>query len=193
MSTRNKKIYLINSLLVGHSLGMRPAIAHTVKTSSDVAATFHLEPSHNPKAGERATVWFALTKVGGQPIPLRECNCKLEVTQAEQPIASIPLKPINAEQYQGIPGGEVIFPKVGIYQLAFSGTAKDGASFQPFALEYDVTVQPGQNPVTSPTVTPAAPVPPPPSASTPINPMVLGLVAGAVIILGIILWLRNDR
>ncbi len=123
---------------------MRPAIGHTVKTASDVAATFHLEPSHNPKAGEAATIWFALTKAGGTPIPLSDCDCQLAVQQGEKPIAIVPLKAINAEQYQGIPGGEMVFPQVGIYQLIFSGKAKTSEAFQPFELKYEVTVQPGK-------------------------------------------------
>jgi hypothetical protein len=123
---------------------MNPAIGHTVKTASDVAATFHLEPSHNPKAGEPAKLWFALTKAGGTPIPLSDCDCQLAVKQGETNIATVPLKAINAEQYQGIPGGEMVFPKVGIYQLIFSGKAKAPGAFQPFELKYEVTVQPGK-------------------------------------------------
>jgi hypothetical protein len=123
---------------------MSPAIAHTVKTASDVAATFHLEPSHNPKAGEPATIWFALTKAGGTPIPLSDCDCQLAVKQGTDAIVIVPLKAINAEQYQGIPGGEMVFPKVGIYQLIFSGKAKENDAFQPFELKYEVTVQPGK-------------------------------------------------
>jgi hypothetical protein len=123
---------------------MSPAIGHTVKTATDVAATFHLEPSHNPKAGEPATIWFALTKAGGQPIPLSDCDCQLAVKQGAAAIAIVPLKAITAEQYQGIPGGEMVFPKVGIYQLIFSGKAKEENAFQPFELKYEVTVQPGK-------------------------------------------------
>jgi hypothetical protein len=125
-------------------LAMSPAISHTVKTATDVAATFHLEPSHNPKAGETAKIWFALTKAGGQPIPLSDCDCQLAVKQGAEAIAIVPLKAITAEQYQGIPGGEMVFPKVGIYQLIFSGKAKEENAFQPFELKYEVTVQPGK-------------------------------------------------
>ncbi len=130
--------------MMSSSLVMGRAIGHTVKTASDVAATFHLEPSHNPRAGEVATVWFALTKAGGAPIPLSDCDCQLAVQQNAKVIATVPLKAIAAEQYQGIPGGEVIFPQVGIYQLIFSGKAKTPEAFQPFELKYEVTVQPGK-------------------------------------------------
>jgi hypothetical protein len=138
---------------MSRSLGMSPARSHTVKTASDVAATFHLEPSHNPKAGEPATIWFALTKAGGTPIPLSDCDCQLAIKQGATNIATVPLKAINAEQYQGIPGGEMVFPKVGIYQLIFSGKAKENDAFQPFELKYEVTVQPGKAVAATPTPT----------------------------------------
>ena len=46
----------------------------------------------------------------------------------------------NTEQYQDIPGAEIIFPKVGIYDLEMTGSAKDGKSFKPFKFNYFVTV-----------------------------------------------------
>jgi hypothetical protein len=143
-----------------------PLIAHTVKTSNNVAATFHLQPSHNPKAGERSTAWFALTKAGGEIIPLGDCDCQLALLQSGTPIATVAMKPIDAEQYKDIPGGEVIFPKVGIYTLELVGKPKTGEAFKPFKLSYEVTVQPGQpEPVTAAKI----------DASPPI-----GLIGGAI-------------
>ena len=47
-----------------------PAYSHEVEISGDVAATFHIEPNHNPKAGQTTQAWFALTRKGGTIIPL---------------------------------------------------------------------------------------------------------------------------
>ena len=121
------------------------AIAHEVEVSGDVAATFHLEPNHNPRAGETAKVWFALTRRGGQIIPLEQCNCKLAVypknrKQGDKPLMQPPLKAVSAERYKGIPGAEIVFPKAGIYELEISGTAKIAANFKQFKLTYTVTV-----------------------------------------------------
>jgi hypothetical protein len=120
--------------------------AHEVEVSGDVAATFHLEPNHNPRAGQPAKVWFALTRRGGQIIPLEQCNCKLAVysknhKKGDKPLMEPPLKAISAEKYQGIPGADLVFPKAGIYELELSGTAKAGANFKPFELSYTVTVR----------------------------------------------------
>ena len=141
------------------------AQAHNVKTAGDVAALFHIEPDHNPKAGQASRAWFALTKKGGELIPLKNCNCKLEVHQephkeGSEPLLEPPLKAISADQYQGVPGAEIVFPKAGIYELELSGTAKDGQSFQPFELSYSVTVQAGEAAQPSIAPSPIAQVPP---------------------------------
>jgi len=120
--------------------------AHQVEVSGDVAATFHLEPNHNPRAGQPARVWFALTRKGGQIIPLEQCNCKLGVylkerKEGDKPLMQPPLKAISAERYKGIPGADIVFPKAGIYELELSGTAPNKANFKPFKLTYTVTVR----------------------------------------------------
>jgi hypothetical protein len=122
-----------------------PVIAHNVEVSGDVAATFHLEPNHNPKAGKPAQVWFALTRRGGRIIPLSQCNCQLTVyskprSQNAQPLMNPQLRAISAERYQGIPGAEIVFPRAGAYDLVLSGTAKNGANFKAFTLTYTVNV-----------------------------------------------------
>lgn len=123
-----------------------PAIAHNVEISNEVAATFHIEPNHNPQANQPTRAWFALTRRGGASIPLSECNCNLNVyavprTAEAEPILQPELVAIDVEQYREIPGAEVVFPQPGAYELEISGTAKDN-SFAPFELTYTVNVIP---------------------------------------------------
>lgn len=123
-----------------------PVIAHNVEISNEVAATFHITPDHNPQAGKPSQTWFALTRRGGQSIPLSECNCVLRVytvprTETAQPILKPELKAIDVERYQDIPGAEIIFPQPGAYELEISGTAKEDSSFSPFKLIYTVNVR----------------------------------------------------
>lgn len=141
-SSKNFGCLLVSALIIA------PVAAHTVQVSGDVAATFHVEPNHNPKAGQQARAWFALTRRGGQIIPLSECNCQLAVysqprAQSSQPLLRPSLKAITAEKYQGIPGAEMVFPKAGAYELELSGTPKAGAKFRPFRLTHTVTVGAG--------------------------------------------------
>jgi hypothetical protein len=123
-----------------------PAIAHNVEISREVAATFHIEPNHNPQVNQPTTAWFALTRRGGSSIPLSQCNCTLQVypvpsTDGAKPLLKPALIPLNVEKYQEIPGAKITFPQVGAYELEISGTAKDN-SFSPFKLTYTVNVVP---------------------------------------------------
>ena len=123
-----------------------PASAHNVEISNEVAATFHIEPNHNPRVNQPTTAWFALTRRGGKSIPLSECNCALNVysiprTDDSEPILQPELVATNVEQYREIPGAEIAFPQPGAYELEIAGTAKDD-SFAPFQLTYEVNVLP---------------------------------------------------
>ncbi|MEG4345052.1 hypothetical protein QUB70_17390 [Microcoleus sp. A003_D6] len=131
---------------IAPQLNSTSVFAHEVEVSQDVAATFHLEPNHNPRAGETAKVWFALTRRGGQIIPLEQCNCKLAVypkghKEGDKPLMQPLLKAVSAERYKGIPGADIVFPKAGIYELELSGSAKSAANFKPFEMSYTVTVR----------------------------------------------------
>jgi hypothetical protein len=59
--------------LIFLGLLVAPASAHTVKVSGDVAALFHINPNHNPRAGQQSLAWFELTRRGGQQIPFEQC------------------------------------------------------------------------------------------------------------------------
>ena len=136
---------LFNSSLLLTTLAI-PAVAHNVEISNEVAATFHIEPNHNPVVKEPTTAWFALTRRGGSSIPLSECNCSLNIyavprAGGAEPILNPKLTAINVEKYQEIPGARIVFPSAGAYELEISGTAKDD-SFTPFNLTYTVNVRP---------------------------------------------------
>jgi formylglycine-generating enzyme required for sulfatase activity len=127
---------------------VQPVLAHKVQISSDVGATLHIEPNDNPRAGEPTKAWFALTRKGGQAIPLAQCNCKLAVyaephTPGEPALLEPSLQPVTAERFQGIPGTEITFPKPGIYELQLNGKPAKGVSFKPFELKFEVTVAAG--------------------------------------------------
>ncbi|MDJ0596926.1 MAG: hypothetical protein QNJ72_44375 [Pleurocapsa sp. MO_226.B13] len=135
------------NLILLSTLVSLPVVAHNVEISNEVAATFHITPNHNPQVGKKTQAWFALTRRGGQTIPLSECNCTLNVyaiprLDDAEPILQPQLSPINVEKYQEIPGAEITFPSAGAYELELVGTAKDNSSFSPFELSYTVNVRP---------------------------------------------------
>ena len=174
-----------------------PAIAHTVKVAEDVAATFHIEPNHNPRAGQPAQAWFVLTQSGGKSIPFQDCNCQLTVYDQATPKTALltpPLKPIDAEQYREIPGADIVFPKPGLYSLELSGKPRSEGSFKPFKLTYTVTVVAGAGmPLTaSPSPQPSSPIPkvtPQPDSKTADSAFPILPLAGVVILVGVAGWI----
>jgi hypothetical protein len=185
-----------------------PTIAHLVQISGDVGATLHIEPNDNPRAGEPSLAWFALTRQGGELIPLEACNCQLEIySQPENAIVQSPnLEPVSAEGYRGIPGAEVTFPQVGAYELVLQGEPTTAEDFQPFEFRFPVTVAAGQaapspqanavpeqpspsTPISEPTTNPESDVEAAPNPQTETS-WVAGLVIFAVALIGgtIALW-----
>lgn len=157
-----------------------PVLAHKVEVVGDVAGTWHIEPDHSPRAGEPAQVWIALTRQGGAILPLEQADCSLALYDAprasgDQPILRPTLEAISAEQYQGIPGATVTFPKTGLYQFSLDCRPKTAEDFQPFQMTYDVTVASGASVSTAvpPDLnSPVAPASPTTSPATEESPAV---------------------
>ncbi|MGK7891623.1 MAG: hypothetical protein AB4042_20020 [Leptolyngbyaceae cyanobacterium] len=120
-------------------------MAHQVEIAGDVGGTIHIEPNDTPRAGEEALTWFALTKRGGQVIPLSSCDCSLAVyrrpyRQGDEAIATPSLRAISAEGYNGIPGADIVFPNPGAYELVLTGEPLTAGAFSSFELIFSVTV-----------------------------------------------------
>jgi hypothetical protein len=186
----NLKYWSVGLFVLG--MNVPQAIAHNVKVDDQVAATFHLEPNHNPRAGEAAKIWFALAKKGGEAIPLADCDCTLTVRQKETVVATPVLSALDVEQYRGIPAATFTFPAVGLYSLRLSGKPKT-TGFNPFNLDYEVTVQAGK---VSETLPKGQTENSPEEVNRPVNlvPIVLGVGAiGLVAALSLLLGgKRND-
>ncbi|MBD2570871.1 hypothetical protein [Anabaena lutea] len=125
------------------------ASAHKVQIAADVGGTLHIEPNDNPRAGEPAQAWFALTRKGGKVLPLKECDCQLAVyaepyTPGEPALLEPDLQPVQAERYEGIPGAKITFPKPGAYELKLTGKPATEGSFRPFDLKFQITVAAGK-------------------------------------------------
>lgn len=169
-------------------LSTSPSLAHSVKVSQGVGGTLHIEPNDQPKAGESSLVWFALTRRGGQAIPLIECDCQLQVFKEPRsanptPILTPSLTPVNAERYTQIPGANFAFPQPGRYQLKIAGKPKPGGSFQSFELTFPVTVAQGKTSPASPS--PAVTNPQPEAATPPIGFPWKSMIVPIVLVLGL--------
>ncbi len=188
----NLKTYYPSLLLTPYSLFIPPASAHKVKITEDVGATLHIEPNDNPRAGEPAQAWFALTRKGGKAIPLAECNCQLSVfAEPRKPdelaLQKPSLKSVIAEKYQGIPGADIIFPKPGAYELQLTGKPINSESFKPFEFKFEVTVaagtsQPTPTVINSTSATEAIKQEPATIQNNSLSPLVFIGLSGLVIV-----------
>ncbi len=137
----------ICSSLLLLSLFNTQVLSHNIKTDGNVGVTFHIEPDHSPIAKKPSQTWFVLTRRGGKIIPLSECDCELNVyyqssNSGSELVQTPSLKPLSPEQYQNIPGADIIFPDAGIYDLQLIGKPLNNSNFQPFSVTYSVTVSP---------------------------------------------------
>lgn len=133
-----------------------------------MGATLHIEPNDTPRAGEESLAWFALTRKGGELIPLSACDCQLTVSSKSAQTADITpvLAPVDAEGYQNIPGAQFTFPEVGLYQLTLTGKPLEAEEFSPFTFEFETTVAAGSSVPTIPENDSAA-LPTPQDATSP--------------------------
>jgi hypothetical protein len=150
--------------VVGQAVWIEGAIAHNVEVAGEIAGTWHVEPDHNPKAGEPAKVWVALTRQGGEVLPFDQADCQMKVYEVPRAADAVSimepgLRAIAAEQYQGIPGTDLVFPKPGIYQLELSCSPKTEGAFTAFTMDSEVTVAAGSSPVTAASPAPVVQLP----------------------------------
>jgi hypothetical protein len=151
MTRKRPRLYPFPLLLIllgsfGGSAGLNPVWAHEIQVNQGVAATFHLEPRHQPKAQQPAQVWFALTRANRQRIPLSACICTLKVYRltGTQPqfLLQPALKSLDVEGYRGVPSATLRFPSPGLYRLELTGKPKVSRppGFPPFRFTYEVVV-----------------------------------------------------
>ncbi len=198
-------IPIIYSSLLLLTLSNTPVIAHNIKTDGNVGVTFHIEPEHSPRAKESSQAWFVLTRQGGKIIPLSECDCQLKVyyqssNSENKLVQTPPLLPLSPEQYQNIPGADLVFPHAGIYNLELTGKPLNGNNFEPFSVTYPVTVSPSlvqetettipeNDGVSSTDASETISTSSPNNFPLPLTPTLLAL--GAILSLGGFWWFRN--
>jgi hypothetical protein len=148
---KNRLGWVLAASLLGSGFGAAQLLypsagtAHEVKVSGEIGGTIHIEPNDTPKAGTANLAWFALTRRGGQPIALSDCNCTLAVyaqprRDGDTPILQPRLSATSAEGRQGIPSASITFPRAGAYDVVLQGRPVNSGMFTPFSLNFSVTV-----------------------------------------------------
>jgi hypothetical protein len=190
------------STLLWAVLLANPALAHKVELAEDVGAMLHIEPDDVAKAGQPTQLWFALTRQGGEIIPLSACDCQLQIfakprSPTDRPLLTPSLQAIEAEGKSNLPSAEVTFPAVGAYQLVLQGAPQAEANFTPFELTFDTVVAAGpkrpatETPTSEATTTAVVKVDPRPQTAFP--SWRVGIIAGGAIAAGWGLWWLRRR
>lgn len=162
----------------------------------------HIEPDDVAQAGQPTQIWFALTRQGGEIIPLSACDCQLQIfakprSPADRPLLTPSLQAIEAEGKSNLPSAEVTFPEVGVYQLVLQGAPQADAQFTPFELTFDTVVAAGpkrpasEAPASVATTTAVVQVDPIPQ--TPFPVWMLGIMSGGAIAASLGLWWLRRR
>jgi hypothetical protein len=110
-----------------------------------MGATLHIEPDDVPRAGEPSLAWFALTRRGGDIVPLAACDCDLTVyaLPSNDVVAQPILEAVSAEGYDSLPGTFITFPQIGAYEIVLEGQPTTPGDFAPFEFQFEVTVATG--------------------------------------------------
>lgn len=123
---------------------MKQAHAHGTEVDAGIEATMHVDPADHPIVNKESQFFFIFTDPAGT-FEISRCNCSVKLLKNEQVIdqqlvatdntafSSLGSKPLYSKT----------FTEPGNYELELSGSPKDGATFQPFTLHYDVSVSEG--------------------------------------------------
>lgn len=117
------------------------ASAHVIKYDNDIGASLHINPDDDPVSGKPTSFSLRFTDVN-QRLKLPECNCEVKLKENDKTIEEQPLQP--TDPYNST--NTVTFPKADVYNLIVSGQPKNGASFQPFTLDFPLRVNKGGGP-----------------------------------------------
>src|SRR4029078_4197153 len=124
------KKFVITFLFIILSLFIPGAVsAHILQKDGSIGAVLHIDPEDDPIAGIPATMFWEITD--RRPFIFEDCNCTVQVLENGRKIT---------EEQLPSPYFTYTFPEKNVYQVHLIGFPKQGTSFQPFSLSYDIRV-----------------------------------------------------
>ncbi len=160
--------------------------AHQTKISGSVSVLQHADPNDDPIIGTSSVLYLHFSDTQAK-FKGEECNCVVYVAPYDQ------LNSIEATGSQFVFGSEevrhlygenyafpYVFPRKGIYAIVVVGTPKDGQSFEPFRIVFDLRVDRGSGSSEAQSRTSSMP------HTTHSHLMTALLITGTAFILGIV-------
>ena len=129
-----RKSFVLFLIAVCTILSSQTASAHVLESDGSVGAVLHINPADEPVAGEVSDIYFEI-KDKKQKFQAKDCVCKLRITRDRTVIFEQPFDKDGGSSYT--------FPAQDVYTVSALGTPKEGATFEPFELNYSVRVEKG--------------------------------------------------
>ncbi len=120
---------------------MKQALAHSTDGNEGITAQLHIDPVDNITAGQEAKFYFIFQDPNGT-FEIGRCDCVIVLTkdEVEQDRQPIQLQNSAYASFGTYPLYIKTIPDPGMYELHLEGAPKDGATFPPFELNFDVHV-----------------------------------------------------
>ncbi len=120
---------------------MKQALAHTTDTNEGITAQLQVEPAGHPVAGNETKFFFTFQDPEGT-FEIGRCDCVIVLAKdgVEQDRQPIQLQDPVFASFGSQPLYIKIFSDSGMYEFYLEGAPKDGATFHPFELRFDVHV-----------------------------------------------------
>jgi hypothetical protein len=126
-----KRVFLlVLSLLTLHFALLTFVSAHILATDGSIGAILHIDPDDDPIAGEPTNLFWDFKNTKGE-FKIEGCSCRIYIIEDGRKIDDEPLSSTTFTY---------IFPKRNVYEIRIAGQPKQGDSFQPFILSYDIRV-----------------------------------------------------
>ncbi len=134
---------LLCALIIGLLFSIMPVLAveaHILKTDGTIGAVLHVSPEDDPIAGEESAFFFEFKDRENRFRP-EDCDCVVTVIRRGEEIYSQDLFRNNPDPSLTNASFFYTFPQRSVYTVSVQGKPKDGVSFRPFTLTYDVRVE----------------------------------------------------
>lgn len=109
--------------------------AHVAQRDGEITGTLHIDPADDPIAGEESSLIFLFDDETNR-FRTTMCDCVVTIVNANE--KNIKLVSASLPRIGTLP---FTFPGKAVYIVSVSGAPKQGATFQPFTLSYDVRVE----------------------------------------------------
>lgn len=135
-----KKIAIFTLTILPVVLIAGKSYAHVLQSSGSVGAVMHISPDDAPVAGVRSDFFFEFKDKKDKFDP-KICNCTVSIIEADKPIFSSGLFSTNSSPSLDNASFSFTFPRRDVYEVRITGEPRDGKTFTPFTLTYDIRVE----------------------------------------------------